>query len=133
MGNNNGQLKTFDEAKPAARQHTSPCSDCPWARKAVKGWLGNMTVEGWLNAVHGEALVDCHTVSNQQCAGSAIYRANVCKSPRRNDVLRLKADRIKVFASRDEFRAHHDIGLSEPEDGDDPYDYGTYYDNFEDS
>lgn len=66
-----------------------------------------MTAEEWIEAVHGEALVDCHTVSNQQCAGSAIYRANVCKSPRRSDVLRLPANTNTVFASMAEFRAHH--------------------------
>lgn len=107
MANKNGQLKTYDEAKPAKRQHTSPCSDCPWAQKSLKGWLGNMSVDEWLNAAHGEALIDCHTVSNQQCAGSAIYRANVCKSTHREDVLRLPADRVKVF-SFGEFRAHHE-------------------------
>ena len=107
VGTRNGQLKTYHEAKPAKKQHTSPCSDCPFARKALNGWLGNSSAEEWIQAVHGEALIDCHTVSNQQCAGSAIYRANVCKSTRRNDVLRLPADCIKVFASMTEFLNHH--------------------------
>jgi hypothetical protein len=51
--------------------------------------------------------VDCHTVSNQQCAGAAIYRANVCKEPRRQELLRLPADKVKVFAWPTEFWAHH--------------------------
>jgi hypothetical protein len=101
------QLVTADQAKPRKTQHKSPCSDCPWARKSIPGWLGNMTADEWLQAAHGEALIDCHTISNQQCAGSAIYRANVCKSPRRADLLRLPADKIKVF-SFGEFKAHHE-------------------------
>jgi|SRR6185437_9404474 len=102
-----GQLRIGSEAKPRKKQHTSPCIDCPWARKSLKGWLGNSTAEEWLEYAHGEALIDCHTVSNQQCAGSAIYRANICKSPRRQDVLRLPPNRITVFGSRQEFLAHH--------------------------
>lgn len=103
-----GQLQIGSQAKPRKTQHTSPCIDCPWARKSLKGWLGLMNTEEWLEAAHGEAMIDCHTVSNQQCAGAAIYRSNVCKSTRREDTLRLPADRIKVFGSRNEFKAHHD-------------------------
>lgn len=107
MANRNGQLVTFNEAKPRKMQHTSPCADCPWARKSLAGWLGSMTAQQWVEAAHGEALIDCHTVSNQQCAGAAIYRANVCKSPRRTDTLRLSANRITVFAWMNEFLMHH--------------------------
>ncbi len=106
-GTRNHQLLTYHDARPRKKQHTSPCSDCPFARKSLAGWLGNMTAEEWIAAVHGEALIDCHTISNQQCAGSAIYRANVCKSPRREDCLRLPADRVKVFSWMTEFLAHH--------------------------
>lgn len=102
-----GQLRTGAQARPAKKQHTKPCVDCPFGRHALAGWLGNMSVDEWIGAVHGEALIDCHTVSNQQCAGAAIYRSNVCKSPRRNDTLRLPADRILVFSSMAEFKFHH--------------------------
>lgn len=102
-----GQLKTAGQARPRKEQHRSPCTDCPFARKSLRAWLGRMSPEEWMQAVHGEALVDCHTVSNQQCAGSAIYRANVCKSPRRSDALRLPANPSTVFGSRAEFMAHH--------------------------
>jgi len=39
-----------------------PCNDCPWRRKSCAGWLGPFGIK--------------------QCAGAAVYRANVCKSPR---------------------------------------------------
>ena len=66
-----------------------------------------MSVDDWIAEAHGESRIECHTISNQQCAGAAIYRANVCKSVRDPDALRLPADRIKVFGFG-EFRAHHE-------------------------
>lgn len=105
-----GQLITFDKARPRKKQHTSPCSDCPFARKSLHGWLGRMSAEEWIEAVHGEALIDCHTISNQQCAGAAIYRANVCKSCRFDFQLKLASDKITVFASPFEFLLHHKNG-----------------------
>ena len=101
------QLITFNQAKLRKKQHTEPCSDCPFARKSLRGWLGRMSAEDWIQAVHGEALIDCHTVSNQQCAGAAIYRANVCKIPWREEALRLPKNKISVFASIREFLDHH--------------------------
>lgn len=102
-----GKLKTYHDAKPRKHQHKKPCSDCPFARTALRGWLGNSSPEEWIADVHGEALIDCHTVSNQQCAGAAIYRSNLCKDPRRQDVLRLPPNKKLVFASAVEFLAHH--------------------------
>jgi hypothetical protein len=101
------QLIIGSQAKPSKKQHTSPCSDCPFSRKALPGWLGTLTAEEWVQAVHGEARIDCHTVSNQQCAGAAIYRANVCKSPRDKSLLRLPPNTTKVFSWMTEFIAHH--------------------------
>jgi hypothetical protein len=66
-----------------------------------------MTPEDWIQAAHGEATADCHTVSNQQCAGFAIYRANVCKVPYDPKALRLPEDRVRVFANPPEFLSHH--------------------------
>lgn len=88
------------------RQHTSPCSDCPFARKALPGWLGGFTIASWISDAHGDNVMLCHT-RNKQCAGAAIFRANVCKLPRSTEALRLPADRLKVFASDREFETHH--------------------------
>jgi len=103
----NRKLIASDEARPSKKQPLLPCSDCPFARDSLCGWLGNMSAEEWILAVHGEAYVDCHVISNQQCAGVAIYRANVCKLPRRRDTLRLPPNKLRVFASPNEFLAHH--------------------------
>lgn len=99
---------TADEAEHATVQHTRPCSDCPWRRDSLPGWLGEMTADAWLECAHGESIVQCHTVSNPaiQCAGLAIYRRNVAKLPRPPSLI-LEADRVAVFASRTQFKEHH--------------------------
>lgn len=99
------------------KQHSKPCSDCPWARKALEGWLGGTSIDEWLAEAHGEARIDCHVLLGPQCAGAAIYRANVLKRPRNPDILRLPADTALVFAGPHEFRAHHAKG---PKQHDDP-------------
>jgi hypothetical protein len=102
------KLVSSDEAKPSSRQHRDPCSDCPWRRDALPGWLGEMTAGEWIQAAHGEARIDCHTVIGPQCAGAAIYRANMCKKPRDPKVLRLPVDHQEVFSSPTEFCDHHE-------------------------
>jgi hypothetical protein len=95
------------EAVPAKSQHKKPCYDCPWARAALNGWLGNNTADEWIQMAHGEAEVECHALTGVYCAGISIYRANNGKVPRNPEQLRLPADRKSVFATRDEFLTHH--------------------------
>lgn len=101
------RLVTGDDAIPTRAQHRKPCADCPFARTALSGWLGDDTVEGWISSVHGEARIECHCTTNQQCAGAAIYRANVHKQCRDASHLRLPANTKLVFASAAEFAEHH--------------------------
>lgn len=101
-------IKTIDEAKTAKSQHKKPCSDCPWRRKAVAGWLGGVSADDWLAYAHGEARIDCHTLLKAQCAGAAIYRSNVLKSPRDRTLLILPSDTENVFQRPQEFKAHHE-------------------------
>lgn len=100
------QLLTNSDATTSPMQHTSPCSDCPFSRKSLNGWLGGSTVEEWLGWAHSNTFVNCHVISNQQCAGLAIYRRNVLRLPI-NPLLVLEADRKKVFATPTEFTDHH--------------------------
>lgn len=107
--NKRGQLITTEEARPATSQPRLPCSDCPWARKALAGWLGSETREQWIADAQGEARIECHTLIGAQCAGAAIFRTNIAKRPRDPTLLVLPADREKVFATPQEFCAHHDM------------------------
>jgi hypothetical protein len=101
------QLISSDEAVQRQEPHTKPCSDCPFARTALNGWLGGLPIDVWVQRAHGDASEPCHVIDNQQCAGLAIYRANVAKKPRDPAALVLPADRAKVFATPMEFQAHH--------------------------
>lgn len=92
---------TADEAEHSSVQHKRPCSDCPWRRDSLKGWLGSMTVDEWLACAHGDSVVQCHTCSNPgiQCAGIAIYRRNVAKMAIPPS-LKLEADRVAGVGQR---------------------------------
>jgi hypothetical protein len=98
------------QTPPAKRQITRPCSDCPMARSALNGWLGGSTPEEYAALAHTDERPECHVHGNVECAGMAIYRANICKSPR-TPGLTLPADRAAVFASQSEFLAHHKAPL----------------------
>ena len=103
-----GRLMTGDQAVKARHQHTKPCSDCPFARKSLRGWLGRILLPVWVKVILGDGHVECHTRIDMQCAGSSIMRANICKVSRDDTVLRLKPDTIRVFASIKEFENHHE-------------------------
>ena len=105
-----GQLKTLDEARVTPEQHKNPCVDCPFGRIAVPGWLAGETPDRWLQMAHSETKFECHTLLPHQCAGSAIYRANVCKTPRDPQILQLRSNRKLVFSTPQEFLKHHQRG-----------------------
>lgn len=102
------QLISSDDAVPVSGNLKKPCTDCPWARTALPGWTGSLTPEEWVAAAHGEARIECHVFEGSQCAGAAIYRANVVKTCRDPTVPRLPADRVAVFALPKEFIEHHE-------------------------
>jgi hypothetical protein len=100
------RLVTGREAIKTTCQHRKPCADCPFARKALKGYTGSWTPEDFIQGIHGEVRFDCHTAT-VQCAGAAIFRANVIKCPRDKTLLTLPRDKDLVFANDAEFLAHH--------------------------
>jgi hypothetical protein len=113
-----GALISSDESREVKKQHKTPCQDCPWRRVSIPRWLGGNTAEEWIGFAHGDGAIECHTRHSHklfiQCAGSAIYRANVCKSPRLDAFrilkvlpLELKQNKKLVFARPQEFLAHH--------------------------
>lgn len=104
------QLISSEDAVPTDEQITKPCSDCPFARSALNGWLGGSTPQEYIQLAHSDNQIDCHTLDGPQCAGAAIYRANMAKSVRDPQVLRLPADRERVFKNPMEFIEHHSKG-----------------------
>lgn len=102
-------MTSYAQAKPRKHQRKTPCHDCPWRRTAVPGWLGPYSPAEWLAMAHGEAQAECHTTTSaHQCAGFAVYRANVCKTPRDPEAFSRPADHAKVFSTPVEFEEHHD-------------------------
>lgn len=99
----------------------SPCNECPWRRKAAPGYLGPMDPDEWLEAAHSDVAIACHKSIKEaqagvgdwdhpvirQCRGAAIFRANVCKSPRDPEVVTGPVDRESVFSNNREFKEHH--------------------------
>lgn len=91
------------------------CNDCPWRKDSIPGWLGPYDARRWLEIVHSDEPIACHMTIKEsgswtgafQCKGAAIYRANVAKVPREDDVATATADRLTVFANPQEFREHH--------------------------
>lgn len=101
------RLITSDKSVPAEGQHEHPCSDCPFSRESLPGWLGGSTAEEWMRDVFGEGFFLCHVLEGAECAGAAIFQANNGKRPRNPDQLHLPKDTVHVFADRDEFMEHH--------------------------
>jgi hypothetical protein len=108
------KLVTAAEAKAYVKQHKAPCSDCPWSRKSLPGWLGIESPQEWLRHAHGHCTVDCHTRRRSddperfwQCAGISIYRANVIQRVDPPGLV-LPSNKVNVFATPQEFLAHHD-------------------------
>jgi hypothetical protein len=91
------------------QQHYLPCHDCPWRRKAIRGWLGKEKADVWMARAMGETWTECHTHADCQCAGMAIFRANVCKMPRYPVILVLKPNHELVFSSPQQFFDHHNL------------------------
>jgi len=101
------------EARTRKTDLRAPCSDCPWARRALPGWLGGLTADQWIVLAHEDGTAECHTTKYpsgefHQCYGLAQYRRNVCKLPRDPRIRRVKeADLESVFGSAGEFLQHH--------------------------
>lgn len=101
---------------PLPEAVAKPCVECPWRRDSVPGYLGPYSAEIWTRMAHSELPIACHmTIRKEswespgvrQCAGAAIFRANVCKSPRNPEVAVMPSDTDTVFAWNDEFVEHH--------------------------
>jgi len=104
-------MKTYLDANEVTKQITKPCEDCPFRRVALAGWLADQTPAEYCQMAHSDDLIQCHTKKFEdgdhvQCAGAAIYRANVakrCDPPN----LTLPKDPQAVFSTPLEFVEHH--------------------------
>lgn len=104
-----------------------PCKDCPFSKTVIPGGLGGSDPSVYIGQGHGPFYLPCHktcdftdpdwkdNIQNQkQCAGAAIYRANIERQQFMPDSL-LKLDKDNsVFESPEELYAHHkEISIEE--------------------
>lgn len=101
-----GKFLSKAEGVQARKQHRQPCSDCPFLRDAVPGWLGGDEPGAFVGLAHLNSEMQCHVLLGAQCAGGAVYRANICKRVTL-PLLTLPADKVKVFGNPMEFVEHH--------------------------
>jgi hypothetical protein len=100
----------------------TPCPGCAFRRDITPGALGGGTPEQFIGQAHGPFQIPCHAHYGErsysevhaeceeipQCAGAAIYRANVGVAEALPAQLhKLPADKENVFATPAEFIAHH--------------------------
>lgn len=104
--------------KRRMNQHKKPCEECPFARKTEPGMTGGTGPSVYVGQAMGPFLLSCHmspgyaedrrSSRNLQCAGAATYRANIGVASLMPDfLLKLPADRERVFAEPAELLAHH--------------------------
>ncbi len=78
-----------------------PCKECPFRKKSLNGWLGNLTAKETHDAVLNEADFACHMTRKKainkmsRCKGSQIFLINHCKSPKFNMPLKAAIDQTR--------------------------------------
>ena len=115
------------EFKLSPKQHPKPCNECIFRRESPRGCdnppvMGGSAPTVYIGQTRGPFYIPCHKCCDftdpnwkndhtiNQCAGAAIYRAN-CGYDLPVDLLFAPADLESVFASPQEFLAHH-MGMS---------------------
>ncbi len=112
------------------KQHTTPCADCPFRRTVEAGALGGSPSHVYVGQVEAGFVIPCHSSIDyddpdwkakasrpggvSQCAGAAIFRANIEREKENRGLIKLPKDTDNVFASYREFVSHHE-GIDYPE------------------
>lgn len=103
---------------------TQPCAECPFSKKCGEGALGGSHPTVYVGQIHGPFWLPCHRhcdfkdpnwksdLSVQQCAGAAIFRANLGLSERMPPFLHKLPPSDLVFSTVEEFYKHHNVQCS---------------------
>lgn len=96
-------------------EHTTPCRECPWRRKAPAGYLGGHDVADYANLGRFQVPTTCHLTVREGrepalCAGMAQMLNNSHSRPRDREYA-AEVDKAganpDVFKFVSEFEAHH--------------------------
>lgn len=96
----------------------TPCRECPFSPKVPQGCTGGSHPSVYIGQAQGPFTLSCHMpeaykqdqrdLNNLQCAGAAIYRANVGVAARMPQMfLSLPADKELAFPGPVELLMHH--------------------------
>ena len=97
----------------------SPCGACPYSKSVIPGATGGSDPEVYVSQGHGPFWLPCHKTCDfsdpswkenyqaQQCAGAAIYRANIERDSLMPAMMHKLPKNDKVFGSPGELYAHH--------------------------
>jgi len=86
-----------------------PCSDCPFRKDTLKGWLG----EGRVTDILGRPSFVCHKKTHLQCAGHMLLKGSDNEFVRFASRMRLETGlhgAELVFDSEQECIEHHATG-----------------------
>ena len=98
-----------------------PCSDCPFRRKAMPGWLGASSPEGFIDCMQRDEPLPCHQTidyddnphwlvewmhqkTGNMCAGALIFLANKLQH---HPFEKMAKDPENVFSNSVEFVRYH--------------------------
>lgn len=101
-----------------------PCSDCPFRRKSMPGWLGHSSPEGFIDCMQRDEPLPCHQTidyddpnwldkwvaqqdTGKMCAGALIFMANKLQRAHDRDFPTMTKDKETVFSNSVEFVRHH--------------------------
>lgn len=104
-------------------RHKTPCSECPWRRASLPGWLGGYEPQQFVQQIQFDGPpLPCHKSfdrsgkANAVCAGAAIFAKNSCKLPATKLGLeayrQVERDHESVFTRPQEFLDHHTQDLA---------------------
>jgi hypothetical protein len=97
-----------------------PCVNCPWSPKVKPGALGGSEPQVFLGQAFGPFILPCHKAcdfndpewkgkmdTTPQCAGAAMFRANVGMSPMLPAEIHKLPRSSKAFSRPEDFLGHH--------------------------
>jgi hypothetical protein len=105
-----------------------PCSDCPFRRKSMPGWLGAGSPESFIDCMQRDEPLPCHQTidydndprwlekwtsqsgTGKMCAGALVFMANKCQRPHTLGFPTMPRDMENVFSNSVEFVRHHREG-----------------------
>lgn len=103
----------------SCKQREKSCGSCPFSKTSKPGGLGGSPITTYLGQIIGPFMLPCHNqkgyegndtpIGAEQCAGAAVFRANLGIADRMPDMLlHLEAGSDpNVFETLPEFIRHH--------------------------